>query len=97
MDSEKEIPFEDAARSWYNNLYTPIIELIREERLLSRFSRRTEADLYIWIIKHWHSLKEKYGPEYPLDQAANEFAAVHGKGFFSRMVRTVRRIFSLRD
>ncbi|MCD6342959.1 MAG: transcriptional regulator [Spirochaetaceae bacterium] len=95
MGSEKEIPFEDAARSWYNNLYTPIIELIREERLLTRFPRRTEADLYIWIIKHWHSLKEKYGPEYPLDKAASEFSAAHGKGFFSRWGKIIKKLFGI--
>ncbi len=85
MDQKEEISFEDAARSWYNTLYVPIIEIIRSEGLLSRFPGRTEADLYIWVIKHWHSLKEKYGQEYPLDQAAHEYAAVHGKGWFTRL------------
>lgn len=93
MNSQEEMPFEDAARSWYNNLYTPITDIIREENLISRFPGRTEADLYIWIIKHWHSLKEKYGPEYPLDQAASEYAAAHGKGFSSRMGKRIKKLF----
>ena len=97
MNSEEEIPFEDAARSWYNNLYIPITEIIREEKLITRFPGRTEADLYIWIIKHWHSLKEKYGPEYPLDQAASEYAASHGTGFSSRMGKRIKRLFGFGD
>ncbi len=97
MNSQKEMPFEDAARSWYNNLYTPITDIIREENLISRFPDRTEADLYIWIIKHWHSLKEKYGPEYPLDQAASEYAAAHGKGFSSRIGKRIKQLFGFRD
>ena len=97
LNSEKEIPFEDAARSWYNTLYTPIIEIIREENLITRFPKRTEADLYIWIIKHWHSLKEKYGPEYPLDQAASEYAATHGRGRFSRIRKRMKRLFVFRN
>ncbi len=97
LNSEKEIPFEDAARSWYNNLYTPIIEIIRGEHLLTRFPKRTEADLYIWIIKHWHSLKEKYGPDYPLGQAASEYAAAHGKSFSSRMRKRVKSLFGIRN
>ncbi len=68
LGKKEEIPFEDAARSWYNNLYLPIVEIIREESLVSRFPGRTEADLYIWIIKHWHSLKDKYGQDFPLNQ-----------------------------
>ena len=91
MDRKEEIPFEDAARSWYNTLYVPIVEIIRSENLVSRFPGRTEADLYIWIIKHWHSLKEQYGQEYPLDQAAAEYAAAHGKGWFSRLKKRLTR------
>ncbi|MCK5736332.1 MAG: transcriptional regulator [Spirochaetaceae bacterium] len=97
MGIEEEITFEDAARSWYNTLYIPIIERIREEHLLTRFPKRTEADLYIWIIKHWHCLKKKYGPEYPLDQAASEFAAVHGKGFYSRMRKRIKAFLGFRN
>ena len=97
LNGQEEISFEDAARSWYNNLYTPITNIIREENLISRFPGRTEADLYLWIIKHWHSLKEKYGPEYPLDQAASEYAAAHGKGFSSRMGKRIKQLFGFRD
>jgi hypothetical protein len=96
MEIEEEIAFEDAARSWYNALYLPIIEIIREENLISRFPNRTEADLYIWIIKHWHSLKEKYGQDYPLDQAASEYAATHGRGFFQRHFKRLKRLLKNR-
>ena len=91
MDHQEEIPFDEAARSWYNTVYVPIVEIIRSENLLTRFPNRTEADLYIWIIKHWHSLKEQYGPDYPLDQAAAEYAASHGKGWFSRLRKRLTR------
>ena len=95
MEIEEEIAFEDAARSWYNALYLPIIEIIREENLISRFANRTEADLYIWIIKHWHSLKEKYGQDYPLDQAASEYAATHGRGFFQRHFKRLKSLLKI--
>jgi len=44
-----EISFEDALISWYNNVYQPIIDIIKEERLYTRFPGRTPADLYVWI------------------------------------------------
>jgi len=94
LNRKDEIPFEEAARSWYNTIYTPVVEIVRSENLLSRFPRRTEADLYIWIIKHWHSLKQKYGPEYPLDQAASEYAAAHGRGPFRRLARQLKKLFA---
>lgn len=97
MESEKEIPFDVAARSWYNTLYLPIVEIIRNENLISKFPGRTEADLYLWIIKHWHSLKENIGPDYPLDQAATEYAAVHGKSLNSRISSLIKRLFRIRS
>ena len=96
LNQEEEIPFVDAARSWFNTIYTPVVETIRNANLLSRFPRRTEADLYLWVIKHWHSLKEKYGQEYPLDQAANEYAAVHGRNAFERFGKKMLNLFRRR-
>ncbi len=96
LEREEEIPFPEAARSWYSNLYVPVIEIIRKENFLNRFPRRTEADLYMWMIKHWHSLKEKYGQEYPLDKAAAEYAAAHGKSFMSRAAKRLTGLFRKR-
>ena len=79
IEKNYEIAFEDAAKSWYDNLYLPIQEIVRKEKILERFPDRTEADLYIWIIKHWHSLKEQYGVNYPLDKAVSAYAESHGK------------------
>ena len=81
MDQEEEIPLELAARSWKDNLYQPIVKTIRTANLLSRFPGRTEADLYIWIVKHWHELKDKYGQEYPMEAAAAAFSRTHGTNF----------------
>lgn len=92
MNNSGEIPFERAARSWYDKLYTPIVQIIQAEDILIRFPNRTEADLYIWIIKHWHCLKEKCNPEYPLNQAISEFAATHGKKFSSRLIKRIKRL-----
>lgn len=97
IKENNEVSFEDAARSWYNELYLPIVKLIRNEKLLPRFPNRTEADLYIWIIKHWHCLKEKYGEEYPLDKAASEYSAAHGRGFLTRWLPYIKRLFRWRS
>jgi len=84
MEKDTEIPFNEAAESWYENIYLPVIKEVRKANILSKFPGRTESDLYIWIIKHWHILKEKYGQDYPLDKAANEFAVSHGKKYSDR-------------
>jgi hypothetical protein len=47
-----EIPYAEAVGSWYDNVYLPVIELIRERGILKYFPKNTEGDLYIWLITH---------------------------------------------
>jgi len=84
---EEEIHFNDALVSWYNNVYNPVIKIIREQWLLANFPGRTEADLYVWIIKHWDFLKKKYGT-YSLNKAAGDFSKKYGQsqGKFLRVL-----------
>ena len=55
----QEISNEDAAVSWYDTVYTPIIQLIREQQVLKQFPQRTEADLYAWLLLHRATLEEE--------------------------------------
>jgi len=94
-DIEEEIHFNNALVSWYNNVYNPVIKIIREQWLLANFPGRTEADLYVWIIKHWDFLKKKYGT-YSLTKAAGDFSKKYGQshGKFLRVLGLlVDRIF----
>lgn len=94
MGVEEEISLIDAAKSWYENLYTPICQIIQQEKILSRFASRTQADLYIWIVKHWDHLKGKHGQSYPLDQAAKEYSAIYGESGWIRFQRWFRGLFT---
>jgi hypothetical protein len=82
-----EIPFSTALVSWFNNVYNPVIAIIKDQWLLVNFSGRTEADLYVWIIKHWDFLKRKYGA-YSLADAAGDFSKKYGqsRGKFFRFL-----------
>jgi hypothetical protein len=54
-----EIPYEEAIASWFDNVYLPIIELIRQKEVLKQFPERSEADLYAWLLLHRAELEEK--------------------------------------
>jgi len=54
-----EISYEEAVASWYDNVYMPLIELIRQRDVLSYFPDRTEADLYGWLILHRSELEKQ--------------------------------------
>jgi hypothetical protein len=78
LGKAEEMPFPQAATSWYDAVYSPIAAIIRESRLLSRFPGATEADLYVFIGKHWGELNRRYGPLFTLEEAAEDFSARPG-------------------
>ena len=93
-----EIPFSEALVSWYNNVYNPIADIIKEQWLLVNFPGRTEADLYVWIVKHWDFLKKKYGA-YSMAEAARDFSRKYGQSkgkFFRSLALLVGRIFKIK-
>ena len=45
-------PLEHAASSWYEEIYKPVVQLIRKQRLLEDFPNRTEADLFLYAPYH---------------------------------------------
>ena len=95
---EEEIPFSEALVSWYNNVYSPVITIIREQWLLVNFPGRTEGDLYVWIVKHWDFLKKKYGV-FSLADAANDLSRKYGQSkgrFFRSIAMLADRILKLR-
>ncbi len=58
-DRKEEISFEEAAKSWYRNVYSPIVKQIREDNLLFFFPGNTEGDLYMWLVRKWDEMKRK--------------------------------------
>jgi len=96
QESNEEIILEEAAASWFEKVYTPIVEIVRRENMLSRFPGRTESDLYIWTIKHWDGLKWKYGQEYPLDEAVKEYNQIYGKNIMQQISDFIKKLFKNR-
>ncbi len=58
-----EMTVEDAAADWYDNVYRPAVTLIRKYGMLKYMPKRTEGDLYLWMIDHLREVKEAYGDE----------------------------------
>jgi hypothetical protein len=49
--------YEQAAEAWYDILYTPAVQIIKERGVLERFPGRTEADLFVWVWRHNQQLR----------------------------------------
>ena len=67
------VPIEDAAADWYDNVYRPAVTLIRKYDVLEHMPKRTEGDLYLWLIDHLREVKEQAG-----DAAAPARSFSHG-------------------
>jgi hypothetical protein len=62
------VTVEEVLRDWYENQYSPIARMIREDHILQAFPGRTELDLYLWIVAHRERLAleardERISPE----------------------------------
>ncbi|GEM_PF-287180 len=57
------VDFEEAAADWYDNVFRPAVTLIRKYNVLSHTPKRTEADLYLWMIDHLREVQEELGDE----------------------------------
>ncbi|MGM0432923.1 MAG: transcriptional regulator [Spirochaetota bacterium] len=93
----EEIPFKEAMQSWYKHIYLPIIEEIRNERLLVKCPGRTEGDLYMWILKHREELKGDIGHELPPDEVTRDFTERYSLSFYKRLLLLLKRLFTRRQ
>ena len=53
---KRYVSHEEVLRDWYEYSYKPISAMMREERVLDAFPRRSDLDLYAWIIRHREKL-----------------------------------------
>lgn len=90
---QEEIPFPDAMLSWYQNVYQPVLRVIRKKKLLKKFRKRTESDLYVWIIKRWDELKNKYGASFPLDEATRGIDEPEVLPFPASILQKIKNFF----
>jgi starch synthase (maltosyl-transferring) len=92
LDEARDVDYEEAVTSWYDSLYRPLIEIFRQERLLRRFPKRTEADLYVWVTQHLYYLREQRGDDIGLVEATHDFASgTRKKAGWASRVRAIRR------
>jgi hypothetical protein len=53
----------EAVVSWRDTVYRPMVDAIRRSRIMEEFPKRTETDLYLFVMDHLHHLRERYAPK----------------------------------
>jgi hypothetical protein len=94
-DLGRYVPEEEAVTHWYDQVYRPLVQIIRREEILKEFPHRTEADLYLWVMEHLHFLRERES-EGPVTRvrAAKHFAAHYNASLLKRALSVVGGLWS---
>ncbi len=73
---DREATVHEAVNDWYQYIYEPMTRIIRDRGVLEEFPRLTEADIYLWVMKHRHLLEEREGHDVGPVESANDYAAL---------------------
>ncbi len=94
LDYQRDVSWDQAVADWYDFVYLPIANLIRERQILREFPGRTQADLYLWITDHHWTLHQQelqhHTHDVGFDQAADDMVKKHSQ----RLSRKIGRALS---
>jgi hypothetical protein len=74
IEERRDLPWREEVASWRDHVYRPMMEIIRKSGILEEFPGRTETDLYLFVMDHLHSLRQRYhNPAMPPEEAMVDF------------------------
>lgn len=73
VDWKRDISEEEAVSDWYDNVYMPVVRVIRDTDILKEFPTKTEGDLYLWVLDHQRYLVGEGETLQPPEAAARAF------------------------
>jgi len=90
LEEQREIPYAEAVTHWYDKVYCPVIDIIRDLGILYDFPDRTETDLYLWVAKHRVDIEQRLGWEIPYSAAAVDLVDQES-GWWERIASRIGR------
>lgn len=94
LEHGQELPWHEVVADWYDNVYLPLATRIQQEGILAFFPGRTEADLVVWVLRHWEKLERAYGGEEMLpDEVVRDFAERTRANLPRRFLAWIERTF----
>lgn len=85
---------ENKTAQWYDHVYLPVVQLMREQGVTHTFSRRTETDIYIMLTEHRDELEEELGWSIDTQTIALEWADEQRDQSQSPVIRLGKRLRS---
>jgi hypothetical protein len=91
LDHKREIPWDEAVGHWYDTLYLPTVQTIREHDMLAEFPGRTEADLYLWVMEY-RLVQYMRGTTLSVPEATVGLEQRYGKGLLGKLRQFWHRV-----
>jgi hypothetical protein len=91
VQRQRDITWEEAVTGWVEQVYLPLVYVIREYKVMKEFPKRTETDLYLWIIEHLWYLREEFQSDVSLEMAAAHFTEQFSPRPLRQLLSMVRR------
>jgi nucleotide-binding universal stress UspA family protein len=92
LDEKREIDYDEAVGHWCDEVYLPIVQVIREQGVLQDFPERTETDLYLWVSEHRAELEKILGWEIEPEVAAADLVGKFSPQPQRRIARVTGRL-----
>jgi nucleotide-binding universal stress UspA family protein len=95
LEQQRDIPYAEAVEDWYDTVYVPVVDVIREMKLSEAFPNLTETDLYLLFMEHWSQLTTELGWNVDYETAAENMARSMGTSTGSVLSRWGSRILDV--
>ncbi len=74
LDFDRDVAWDEAVAHWYDEVYLPVIHMVRRRGIMERFPNRTETDFYIWLAEHREELEIELGWTLDTEEAVADLA-----------------------
>lgn len=94
-----EVSYEESVASWYENVYKPVVDLIREQGLSKEFPESSETDLYLWVMEYQWYLRQAYrqARSDPEESASRQLLEEYPHQPIKHLVRALMRTDAVSD
>lgn len=93
LDQKREVPYDEAVRDWYFQVYLPIVDLARAYGLPESFPGYTDTDLYVMAALNRSEIEEDLGWQIDSVDAVNTLPSRKGRAAENPIQRVSEQIF----
>ena len=91
LEEQRDVAWEEAVTSWYDNVYLPLVAVILEHDLDRAFPKNTVTDLYWWVSEYQWLLRESYEGEGLVGTAVSPLAKMYTDKTVRQILRKLKQ------